>query len=389
MTKLEEMQNKLASLITTMQSQLDSDCLDEAERIRDEIKTLKNKINAQIFIDEAAAKGLKHKSTAAPVDPQSKENANFIRACIKKFSHRPLTEIEDSLLLPSATNENGANNEGYILPEDIQTKINKRVRDFQSFRSVLGYMKTSALKGSFPVENLDSLTGLVDFSDGTDGADSNDIKFEKISYALAEKAAFILLSNTLLELTDNDLVAYIIEVFAKKAVITENALAIAALQSNKTVKTLVDWKKLKSSINKDLDPAALYNTVFVTNQDGFDYLDSQMDDTGRPVLQPDPTQPTVKRFVGDPVIVFSNSQLPSSAATTAKAGFAPIYYGALSDACKFVDLGSTRFAASTEAGFMKNATIARLIEFVTVVQCDKSDKCYIYGQLQVEDKKTA
>lgn len=389
MTKLEEMQNKLASLITTMQSQLDSDQLDEAEQTKNEIKNLKNKISAQIFIDEAAAEGLKHKSTAAPVDPQSKENANFIRACIKKFSHRPLTEIEDSLLLPSATNENGANNEGYILPEDIQTKINKRVRDFQSFRSVLGYMKTSALKGSFPVENLDSLTGLVDFSDGTDGADSNDIKFEKISYALAEKAAFILLSNTLLELTDNDLVAYIIEVFAKKAVITENALAIAALQSNKTVKALVDWKKLKSSINKDLDPAALYNTVIVTNQDGFDYLDSQLDDTGRPLLQPDPTQPTVKRFIGYSVVVFSNAQLPSSAATTAKAGFAPIFYGDLSDGCKFVDLGSTKFATSAEAGFMKNATIARLIEFVTVVQCDKSDKCYIYGQLQVEDKKTA
>ena len=197
------------------------------------------------------------------------------------------------------------------------------------------------------------------------------------------------LSNTLLALTDNDLVAYIVEVFAKKAVITENAMAKAALQSNKTVKTLANWKQLKSSINKDLDPAAYFDTVIVTNQDGFDYLDSQLDENGRPVMQPDISQPTQRRFMGYPVIVFSNAQLASSAATTTAAGYAPIYYGSLKNGCKFVDAGLTSFAASSEAGFMSNTTVARLIEFVTVVQCDSSDKCYCYGQLQVEDQRTA
>ena len=42
--------------------------------------------------------------------------------------------------------------------------------------------------------------------------------------------------------------------------------------------------------------------------------------------------------------------------------------------------GQVAFATSTEAGFMSNTTIARLIEFIDVVQCDKSDKCYIYGE---------
>lgn len=389
MTKLEEMQNRLAELISTMQNHLDNDRLDEAENIKAEIKKLKNKIANQIFIDEASEEGFKSKGVTPAADSQTQENASYIRACIKKFSGKPLTEIENALLLPTSTDVNGANGEGYILPQDIQTRIEKRVRDFRSFRSVLGYRKTTALKGSFPVEDLDSLTGLVDFADGTDGTLSNDISFKQISYSLSEKAAFIQLSNTLLKLTDNDLIAYIIEVFAKKAVITENAMAKAVLESNKTVKTLVNWRDLKSSINKDLDPAALYNTVIVTNQDGFDYLDSQLDETGRPILQPDPTQPTVKRFVGYPVVTFSNAQLRSSVATATAGGFAPIYYGSLADGVKFVDMGTTAFATSVEAGFMSNTTIARLIEFVTVVQCDKSDACYIYGQLQVEEKKTS
>ena len=256
----------------------------------------------------------------------------------------------------------------------VQT-VRGQIREYRSFRDVLGYMKTTALKGAFPVENLGSLAGLVDFADGTDGTASNDIAFTQVTYSLAEKAAFVKLSNTLLALTDNDLVAYIVEVFAKKAVIT------------KTVKTLANWKQLKSSINKDLDPAAYYNTVIVTNQDGFDYLDSQLDENGRPVMQPDISQPTQRRFMGYPVIVFSNAQLASSAATTTSPGYAPIYYGLLSEGCKFVDAGLTSFAASSEAGFMSNTTVARLIEFVTVVQCDSSDKCYCYGQLQVEDQR--
>lgn len=387
MTKLEQMQNKLSQLIKDMQNKLDADDIEGATAVRDEIKTLQDKISAQIFIDEATQNELKTKTVnTTPADSQTKENASYIRACIKKFTNKPLTEVENALLLPTTSAVNGANGEGYLLPQDIQTRINERVRDFRSFRSVLGYIKTNALKGAFPFEHLDNLTGLVDFADGTNGTISNDLSFTQITFALAEKGAFIQLSNTLISLTDNDLIAYIVEVFAKKAVITENAMAIAGLQSNKTVKTLIDWKKLKSSINKDLDPAALYNTVIVTNQDGFDYLDSQLDENGRPVMQPDISQPTVRRFMGFPVIVFSNAQLPSSAATSSAAGFAPIYYGDLEDAVKFVDLGATSFAASSEAGFMSNTTIARLIEFVTVVQCDSSDKCYCYGQLQVADK---
>ena len=81
--------------------------------------------------------------------------------------------------------------------------------------------------------------------------------------------------------------------------------------------------------------------------------------------------------------------MPSSAATTTAAGYAPIFYGNLEEGCKFVDMGGTYFAASQEAGFMSNTTVARLIEFVTVVQCDSSDKCYCYGQLQVEDQRVS
>jgi HK97 family phage major capsid protein len=242
-------------------------------------------------------------------------------------------------------------------------------------------MPAGALSGSFPVENFETVSGLIDFADGTDGSESDDVKFTNVSYALKEKAAFIKLSNTLLALTDNALIKYIVDIFSKKAVVTENTMAIEKLKANKTPKAIADWKALKSSINKDLDPGVLFGTVIVTNQDGFDVLDAALDNTGRPILQPNPSNPTQMMFKGYPVEVYSNTMLPTTGTTTKKA---PIIYGNLAEGVSFVDLdGQVAFATSSEAGFMSNTTIARLIEFVDVVQCDSSDKCYIYGELTV------
>lgn len=388
MTKLEQMQNKLASLIKTMQDHLDADRLDEAAQVRDEIKTLKNKIDQQIFVDELEAESFKETAKTIPQNKQTKSSASFVRACIKKFSNNPISEdereilIQNSLVLPNTTYPNGANGEAYILPEDIRTIITRKIREYRSFRDVLGSIKTTALSGAFPVENLDSITGLIDFEDGTDGVDSYTPSFNKVSFKLKEKAAFIKLSNTLLALTDNDLIAYIAEVFAKRAVITENTMAVTALKTSKTVKTLATWKALKSSVNKDLDPGALYGTKIVTNQDGFDYLDSQLDENGRPVMQPDISEPTKKRFMGYEVVVFSNAMLAT--VTRSSHTYAPIFYGNLEEGAKFVDLDVIAFKTSDAAGFYSNTTVARLIEFIDVIQCDSSDKCYICGEMQTD-----
>lgn len=302
---------------------------------------------------------------------REKQTAAELRAILKATMGKKMTEEERALLV------GGSNGEGYILPSDVKTKIVKLVRQYKSFRDVVGYIPTTALSGSFPVENFETVSELIDFTDGTDGTEADDIKFKNVPFALKEKGALIKLSNTLLAMTDNDLINYVAEVFAKKAVITENKMAIDALKKGKTVKAIADWKALKKSINVDLDEAVKYGVVVVTNQDGFDVLDSALDSTGRPILQPNPSNPTQKLFMGYPVTVYSNTLLPT---TTTKA---PIFYGNLAEAVKFVDNGKYSFATSSEAGFKSNTTFARVIEYVDCIQVDSSDKIYIVGELTV------
>ena len=200
MTKLEQMQSKLASLIKTMQDHIDADRLDEAEQVKTEIISIKNKISQQIFVDELEAETFKETAKTIPQNQQTKSSASFVRACIKKFSNNPISEderdilVQNSLVLPNTTYPNGANGEAYILPEDIRTIITRKIREYRSFRDVLGIIKTTALSGAFPVENLDSITGLIDFEDGTDGVDS---------YTPSGK-------DTTVEITGEDIAKYLI-----------------------------------------------------------------------------------------------------------------------------------------------------------------------------------
>ena len=392
MKKSLEMKNKLEGLKQEAQNLLDQNKVKEAQDKMEEVKNLKAAIIIQEDLEKEEEEMLALKSndmknkiedkfggndTGLPQD-SVKNNANFIRAALKKVTGKSLTEAENALLLPNVSNPNGTNGESYILPQDIRTLITKKMRQYKSIRDVIGYMPVGALSGSFPIENFESVTGLIDFEDGTDGTESNDIKFANVTFKLKEKAAFIKLSNTLLMLTDNALINYIVEVFAKKAVVTENTLGLTVLKSNKSAKSLGGWEELKSSINTDLDPAVLFDTVIVTNQDGFDELDKAVDTTGRPILQPNPTNPTQMMFKGYPIVVYSNAMIPSASDK------APIFYGNLKEAVKLADLnGNIAFATSSEAGFMSNTTIARLIEFIDIIQVDSSDKCYVYGELAI------
>jgi len=286
MKKSLEMKNKLEKMKVDAQNLLDENKVQDAQNKMDEIKNMKAAIKIQEDLEKEEEEALAAQQIENDYSKiennltvnKTKENANCIRAMIKKVTGKSMTEAENALLLPSTSAPEGANGESYILPQDIRTLIVKKIREYKSIREVIGYMPVGALTGSFPVEDFETVTELIDFTDGTDGDESNDIKFKNKSYALKEKAAFIKLSNTLLALTDNALINYVVEVFAKKAVITENKMGLAALKKDKTVKALADWKALKKSINVDLDPAALFGNVIVTNQDGFDYLDQQLDE---------------------------------------------------------------------------------------------------------------
>jgi HK97 family phage major capsid protein len=380
MLKSDELKAKLEEVKTKAQT------LEKADEIKasiEEIKDIKAQIELAEMSEKEEAEKIQNKIETQKVEDKNmeiinvndkattKETANGIRAMIKHTLGKPLTEAENALLV------GGTNGEGYILPVEIVTRITKLVRQYKSLSDVLGYMPVTALTGSFPVESFETVSELVDFVDGTPVGDISDIKFKNVSFSLKEKAGFISLSNTLLGLTDNDLIAYVSDVFARKLVVTQNTIGLAAIKNGKTTKTLVDWKALKKYINTDLNEGVKSNMAIVTNQSAFDMLDEALDSYGRPILQPNPTNPTQKAFMGYPVVVYDDTMLPNDGTN------APIIYGDLQDAVKYCGNGMYSFSSDKSVGFMSNVTVARIITYIDCVQVDSSDRAYIYGEIAI------
>lgn len=219
--KASKMLAKLDVLREMAQKQLDAGEIEKAESTMNEVKELQRKIDIQkaLEADEdeellaKAAVGAKAISKVA--EPSVKEAASAIRAIIKTIAGKALTEEEKSLLVPSPVTAPGTNGEGYILPQDISTKINERIREFRSFRSVVGTITTTALSGSLTVEKTGSITGLTNFSDGDELTPSEDPQFAPVKFAMSEWGTIIKMSNVLLAMTDNDLVSYITRYFAE------------------------------------------------------------------------------------------------------------------------------------------------------------------------------
>lgn len=279
----------------------------------------------------------------------------------------PQNEIQKALI----TGATATNGENLLIPEDVRLAINEMRRTYIALKDlgVVTVIPTQSLSGSFNFES-GTPVGLTNFSDGADITAGTDPKFAAKTFAISLYGMIIPISNVLTMTEKSGLMAYLNKWFIKNAILTENTEIIASLKVGKPAKALAGWKTLKASINKDLDPSCKVGGVIVTNQSGFSYLDSELDSTGRPILQPNPANSTQKIFQDMPVLVLPDSQLADVS------GKHPFFYGRTADGCWFIELLGYLFSSSEHAGFARNQTHMRIIEGFTTVQADADAYCY-------------
>ena len=217
-------------------------------------------------------------------------------------------------ILYDALTENGGTSTGtdggFLVPEDIGHAIREVRRSLDPLATLFNEETVTAPTG-WRVRDTAPTKGLVDVDEmGQIDDDDDQPAFAKVPYTCTKKALILPVSNELM--TDNvaNLFDYLGRWFAKKLVITENAMLIATLRT--LAATSIDTDPLKgltTALNKDLDPAVSSLATIILNQNGFDALDNLMDGNKRPLLMPDPTNATVKRFKGRPLHAVSNATL--------------------------------------------------------------------------------
>lgn len=202
-------------------------------------------------------------------------------------------------------------------------------------------------------------------------------KFTKISYSIVDYGGIMTLSNSMLNDSDQAIMSYVARWFAKKSVVTRNSLILAAIASLKKV-DIDGLDGIKKVLNVTLDPMVSPGSIVMTNQDGYDWLDTLKDGTGRYLLQPDPTNPTKKLLDGRPVVPFTNRVLKT------QKGKAPLIIGNLKEAIVLFDR-EQQSIASTDTGagaFETNSTKVRGIEREDVRKWDED--AVVFGQVTVE-----
>lgn len=222
---------------------------------------------------------------------------------------------------------------GFLVPEEIDHAIHEYSRAVMPLADLLGQMTVNSNSGWFPVATNPSKGMTKMDSEVTKITTSEQPEFKRVSYVLSTYADWLPISNELASDEVSNLFGYISNFYARKYVLTRNELALAALDKltagaiKKTDDALV---LLKTALNVELDPEISVLSTILTNQSGFNYLDSLKDDNGRPLLMPDPTQSTGYLFKGRPVKVASNAVLPNRTVTdtgATKGDYYPIYVG--------------------------------------------------------------
>lgn len=266
---------------------------------------------------------------------------------------------------------------GLIVPSDIQTMIREQMRALNPLSELFTVETVSTNTGS-RVRDTAPTSGFTKVAEmGTISKDDKPA-FTKVEFTVEDYALIVPVSNDLLKDTDQNLLAYLSRWLGKKAVITENKLLLTLLTaldgSAASITESGALKAIKKLVNTTLDPIFGVSASFLTNQSGFNFLDSLEDGNGRPLLQVNPADRTQYMVGGRAVHVVSDAVLPNK--TTA-----PLYVGDFKSFGTLFRRQAMEIASTNVGGnaWNTNSTEVRAITRLAVAKFD--DKAVAAGKI--------
>jgi len=357
---------------------------DELNAKLGEVQTLQAKVDMQKAIDGGKTfdeNGVELTgSDAKDQSDRKNESKATYQSAFMNALRRKATNEDCKILNALNPNTNDGADGGLLIPQDIQTAINQYKRDLPQLEALINVVPVGTSSGSRVFEKIATMTALTNITDLTaDIADMGNPTFENVTYAIKDYAGYMPVPNDLLNDSDQNIMAYLTQWIARKSVVTRNSLILSIL-TGLTPTTFADYKAIKKALNVTLDPMLATGAIIVTNQDGFQYLDTLEDGNGRPILQTDVTQPSRKLFAGKPVEVISNSVLATTGTSTK---LAPMFVGNLLEAITLFERQGHQVASTNVGGtaFQKNRTEIRVIEREDIKAIDTS--AVIYGKIDV------
>ncbi|MHA4261662.1 phage major capsid protein [Bacillus cereus] len=385
----QELRQKVADLKAKAEEFNNSGKYEEAKAKIEEAKNAKNELDNYLTMKQIQVpEPVNSQAGVLPPASVKNEDPSYKDVFMKAIRGQSLSHEEASVMqeYKASLSENTGKDGGYIVPEDITTTINQLKQTVDNLEQYVNVQPVSTNKGARTLEKRAASTPFAPLSEYGKPNAMQEIaspEFDRLSYAIEDYAGFLPVPNDLLDDTDQALEEYLRQWIAKKSIATRNYLILQEL--NKLTKVdFKDYKGIKTALNVTLDPAFAAGANIFTNQDGFNYLDQLEDKNGRPLLQPDPTNPTRSLLLGKPVITLSNKTI-----ATDKDGKAPFIVGNLKEAIILWDRKQLSIDMTKEGGnaWRTNTSEFRAIEREDVTPWDT--EAVVYGQITVAPKTGA
>ena len=353
--------------------------LEDAKKRAADAKAMAEQIEILRSLEELNAP-----AAGVPVDSkeakeQKAEEAEYRKAFMKVLRMKPVTTEERDMLEKRAMSEGSAADGGLVVPQDIQTRINEFKRTYSDLTRHINIEPVTVPTGSRVYEIVPNLTPFANIAELTDIAEMDNPQVQNVTYSIKDYGGIMHISNNLLQDSDQNIMAWVSRWIARKSVFTRNSLITAILNTLDKI-DFADWKAMKKALNITLDPMLAAGAIIMTNQDGFQYLDTLTDGMNRPLLKPDVTQPSNQLLFGKPVVIVSNKVLPTTGTTTKKA---PVIIGDLAETVTMYERQGYLIASTNVGGsaFARNSTDVRVIEREDVKKID--GEAAVYGQVDV------
>lgn len=263
--------------------------VEKANALMDEVEALQKEFDlAKKIYEQEKANGVQ--SATVPVEPQVQEpevkelSADEIVAKEVRAIMKPAKYANDKGLVESVDADGG-----YTVPEDIQTRVNTWPEIQYSFLDDISVENVSTNKGARTYQKKADTEAFIDLDEN--GAITKEIKapqFERITYAIQDRAGFMPVSNDLTADSDANISGIVTEWLARANIATANAKILEIIKAKSQI-ALDGIDGIKKVVNVTLGQAYKSGAKIITNDDGLNYLDTLVDKNGRPLLNADPT----------------------------------------------------------------------------------------------------
>lgn len=370
---IEERKQEIEQLTNDLKALIENRDIDGAKTKREEIRKAQELLQMEQEMEDSEKRELENqKNKESRKEENNMENREMnkdmeFRAISKFLANKEMTEEERASV--------NIGNSGAILPEAFVNQLQVLQKGFPALKPYCHVIPVKTNTGKMPVSTGSSTKKLAKLATDTEMV-KDMITTSPVEFAVEDYGKIYPVENSVLDDAGVDFFNGLLAPdVAECSINSENEEILNIIKTNaKAGATGTNYKAIVKTLNTMIVPSLLKNTIIITNQTGYDYLDQLEDNNGRPLLVDSLRVEGGKTFKGREVVVLDDADL-----APVTEGKTPFYIVNAYALIKFFDRKQYETATSKEAGFTYNQTFVRVVERFDAVKGD--DRACFYVEL--------